>query len=88
MGVAPQHLENKPRWQPWGLLDSVRVPPLHGFEGEGCPAAEHDVLVPAATNVDTCQKAQSASCVRGATGSVDFDREKSQILSHVPASWR
>ena len=87
MGVAPQHLENEPRRQPWGFLDSVRMPPFHGLEGEDCPAAEHDVLVPAAAGVHACQKTQSASSVRNTTSCVDLAREESQVVGHIPASW-
>ena len=57
VGVASKDIKYKLRWQPRGHLDSVRMPPLHGLEGEGCAAAEHDVLAPSAARVHTGQKA-------------------------------
>jgi hypothetical protein len=63
VGIAAKNIEQKPRWQPWGVLNSVRMPPLYAFEGEGCTAAKHDVFVPTAAGVDTSQKAHSTSCI-------------------------
>ena len=82
----PKNIEYLPRWQPWGLLDGVRMPPLHGLEGEGCPASEHDILnqPPAFT---LARKTQSASSVRNTTSCVDLAREESQVVGHIPASW-